>query len=161
MYLADLMEDAQDFSWASAKAAHAVAQCRMEDGKLTWKDTQGLDRVRRAHAKKILGIQIDTMEQTAVNLTKVKNWDLFVIFFKLGPAITRKTIQVGAENIDTYVRMVRVSIQQKIIRPVKKSQKTSKALVVGPEDYVSTFGTPIGRGNGGLSKQSLSGLLGA
>ena len=28
-----------------------------------------------------------------------------------------------------------------------------------PEDYVSTFGTPSGRDNGGLSKQSLSGLL--
>ena len=54
-YLADLMEDAQDFSWASAKAAHAVALCRMEDGKLSWNDTQGLDRVRRAHAQKNIG----------------------------------------------------------------------------------------------------------
>ena len=54
-YLADLMEDAQDFSWASAKAAHAVALCRMEDGKLSWNYTQGLDRVRRAHAQKNIG----------------------------------------------------------------------------------------------------------
>ena len=29
-YLNDLMEDATDFSWASAKAAHAVLLCEME-----------------------------------------------------------------------------------------------------------------------------------
>ena len=53
-YLGDMMEDAQEKSWASAKAAHAVILCRMEEGKLTWSDTQGLDRLRRAHAQKIL-----------------------------------------------------------------------------------------------------------
>ena len=53
-YLGDMMEDAQDFSWASVKAAHAVILCRMEEGKLTWSDTQGLDRSKRAHAQKIL-----------------------------------------------------------------------------------------------------------
>ena len=29
-YLSDLMEDATDFSWASAKAARAVLLCKME-----------------------------------------------------------------------------------------------------------------------------------
>ena len=83
-YLADLMEDAQDFSWASAKAAHAVALCRMEDGKLTWQDTQGLDRVRRAHAQKNIG-SVNSNSGVASNKFG-KNRDLGFIckFFQIG-----------------------------------------------------------------------------
>ena len=51
-YLADLMEDATDFSWASAKASHAVLLCEMERGALKWSDTPRIDRIRRAHAQK-------------------------------------------------------------------------------------------------------------
>ena len=89
-YLADLMEDAQDFSWASAKAAHVVALCRMEDGKLTWKDTQGLDRVRRAHAQKNIG---SSSSNNAANSSKfVKNKELGFIckFFQIGTCIHSK-----------------------------------------------------------------------
>ena len=48
-YLSDLMEDANDFSWHGAKAAHAVLMCDMERGAVTWDDGP---RVRRAHAQK-------------------------------------------------------------------------------------------------------------
>ena len=51
-YLGDLMEDATDFSWANAKAAHAVLLCEMERGALTWADTSRIERIRRAHAQK-------------------------------------------------------------------------------------------------------------
>ena len=51
-YLGDLMEDATDFSWANAKAAHAVLLCEMERGVLTWADTSRIERIRRAHAQK-------------------------------------------------------------------------------------------------------------
>ena len=51
-YLKDLMEDATDFSWQGAKAAHAVLLCEMERGSLQWEDTGRLDRIRRAHAQK-------------------------------------------------------------------------------------------------------------
>ena len=51
-YLGDLMEDATDFSWQGAKAAHAVLLCEMERGSLSWEDTERIDRVRRAHAQK-------------------------------------------------------------------------------------------------------------
>ena len=51
-YLADLMEDASDFSWHNAKAAHAVLLCEMERGSITWFDTDRIDRVCRAHAQK-------------------------------------------------------------------------------------------------------------
>ena len=51
-YLGDIMEDASDFSWQSAKASHAVLLCEMERGKVTWQDTTRIDRVRRAYAQK-------------------------------------------------------------------------------------------------------------
>ena len=51
-YMNDLMEDATDFSWASAKAAHAVLLCEMERGTVCWSDTNRIDRIRRAHAQK-------------------------------------------------------------------------------------------------------------
>ena len=34
-YLSDLMEDSQDFGWQSAKAAHAVLLCKMEENKIS------------------------------------------------------------------------------------------------------------------------------
>ena len=51
-YLSDLMEDATDFSWQGAKAAHAVLLCEMERGSLQWEDMDRIDRIRRAHAQK-------------------------------------------------------------------------------------------------------------
>ena len=51
-YLGELMEDANDFSWQSAKSAHAVLLCRMEEGKVEWTDTSKIDRIRRAHAQR-------------------------------------------------------------------------------------------------------------
>ena len=83
-YLADLMEDAQDFSWASAKAAHAVALCRMEDGKLSWKDTQGLDRVRRAHAQKNIGASNSNNGGSGNKFGKNKELGFICKFFQIG-----------------------------------------------------------------------------
>ena len=51
-YLSDLMEDATDFTWQGAKAAHAVLLCEMERGTLQWEDQDRIDRIRRAHAQK-------------------------------------------------------------------------------------------------------------
>ena len=49
-YLSEIMEDANDFSWQSAKASHAVLLCRMEEGKVDWSDTTKIDQIRCAHA---------------------------------------------------------------------------------------------------------------
>ena len=51
-YLANLLEDASDFSFANAKACHAVVLTTMEADKLQWQDTEQLDRLRRQHAQK-------------------------------------------------------------------------------------------------------------
>ena len=40
-YVIDLLDDATDFSWASAKASHAVLLCRMEQGEIkSWSETE-------------------------------------------------------------------------------------------------------------------------
>ena len=49
-YLCELMEDANNFSWSSAKASHAVLLCEMERGTLDWTDTNRIEGKRRAHA---------------------------------------------------------------------------------------------------------------
>ena len=49
-YLSELMEDSHDFGWASAKVSHAVLLCRMEEGRVTWKEIHKIDQVRRAYA---------------------------------------------------------------------------------------------------------------
>ena len=51
-YMGELMEDAKDFSWQGAKAAHAVLMCEFERGGTNWEDTARIDRIRRAHAQK-------------------------------------------------------------------------------------------------------------
>ena len=51
-YMIDLMEDATDFSWQGAKAAHTVMLCEMERGAITWADSDRIDRIQRAHAQK-------------------------------------------------------------------------------------------------------------
>ena len=52
-YVIDLLDDATDFSWAAAKASHAVLLCRMEQGEISsWLETEKIDRVRRAHAQR-------------------------------------------------------------------------------------------------------------
>ena len=53
-YMSELMEDSQDFGWSSAKGVHAVLLCRMEEGKVDWNMTEKTDRIRRAHAQKVV-----------------------------------------------------------------------------------------------------------
>ena len=52
-YVINLLDDAQDFSWVSAKASHAVLLYRMEQGEITsWSETEKIDRIRRAHTQR-------------------------------------------------------------------------------------------------------------
>ena len=47
-YLSDLMED---FGWQSAKAAHVILLCKMEENKVNWNETAKIDHVCRFHAQ--------------------------------------------------------------------------------------------------------------
>ena len=56
-YMSDLMEDAQDFGWSSAKGAHAVFLCRMEEGKVNWNMTEKLTEYEGLMPRKSLMYQ--------------------------------------------------------------------------------------------------------
>ena len=57
-YLANLMEDASDFSWDSAKACHAILLTNMEADRVSWVETDKVDQFRRAHAQRhVTGVQ--------------------------------------------------------------------------------------------------------
>ena len=52
-YVINLLDDVTDFSWASAKASHAVPLCHMEQGEITgWTDTEKIDGFRCAHTQR-------------------------------------------------------------------------------------------------------------
>ena len=51
-YLANLLEDASDFNFESAKGCHLVVLTYMEHNKLNWSDMDELDRCRRQHAQR-------------------------------------------------------------------------------------------------------------
>ena len=43
-YVINLLDDAQHFSWSSAKASHAVLLCRMEQGKIGgWSEVEKIN----------------------------------------------------------------------------------------------------------------------
>ena len=54
-YMADLMEDVNDFTWQGAKVAHAVLCCELEQGTVTCEDSDHIDQIRHAHAQKHSG----------------------------------------------------------------------------------------------------------
>ena len=66
-YVINLLEDAQVFSWSSAKACHAVLLCRMEQGEVkNWNEMEKIDKIWRAHAQR----HATTFHGTSQNLDK-------------------------------------------------------------------------------------------
>ena len=53
-YITELMEDAQNFEWPSVKGSHALLLYRMEEGKREWHMTDEIERLRKAHAQKVV-----------------------------------------------------------------------------------------------------------
>ena len=52
-YLISLLDDANEFSWSSARANHAVLLCRMEQGESKdYTQIEQIDRVRCAYAQR-------------------------------------------------------------------------------------------------------------
>ena len=67
-YMISLMDDANDFSWISAKASHAVLLCRMEQGEIkSYSDTLAIDRIRRANAQKHITVSQTNSPQNSSN----------------------------------------------------------------------------------------------
>ena len=64
-YVTDLMEDAQEFGWASAKGTDAFLLCRMEEGKLSWHATDKIESLRKAHTQKIISNNVTNKKEGA------------------------------------------------------------------------------------------------
>ena len=68
-YLISLL-DANDFSWASAQASHAVLLCHMEQGEIKdYTQTEQIDRIRCVHMQR----QTPTGQDTQKNVSKQNN----------------------------------------------------------------------------------------
>ena len=59
-----LLDDASDFSFENAKACHAVVLTTVEHDKLSWQDTDQLDRLRRQHAQQHPAPQVSNVGAT-------------------------------------------------------------------------------------------------
>ena len=76
-YMTEIMEDAQDFGWASAKGAHTLLLCPMEKGKDEWHMTEKIDRIR-THAQKV----VSTSSSKGKNTKYCGRYPMY-IFFRL------------------------------------------------------------------------------
>ena len=51
-YLANLLQDGNDFGMEQAQACHAIVLTEMEQDQCQWSETDKLDRFRRCHAQR-------------------------------------------------------------------------------------------------------------
>ena len=116
-YLGNIMEDASDFSWDSAKACHAVILINMEADRLNWADTDKIDRIRRAHAQRHTSGAQTSVSHSTVKKGKTsytKNGVIAGTFKKVPANIPHITKQLG--NITgTLAKIVMVHTPQRIV----------------------------------------------
>ena len=96
------MEDANDFSWANAKASHAVLMCEMERGVVDWSDTTRIGRIRRAHAQK----HNPPQRQNWVKIGRRKNLGIVKLFSRVHVNLGGGTMMSMAEITSTFVQTV-------------------------------------------------------
>ena len=99
-YVSDIMDDAQDFDWASIKGAHALSLFKMEEGKLDWHMTSRLDRLRKAHAQKLVSGPNLVITRKAKMIIKVH---LAGFFFKMANVHTKMIIVLLQEGNFTNI----------------------------------------------------------
>ena len=101
-YLCDLMEDTNDFSWASAKASHAVLLCELERGTVDWSNTSRIDRIRSSHAQRVIPVVVGKIGfQTK---TLIGNHGIASHIRQLR-AHTPQTMSIMAKHRDIFARI--------------------------------------------------------
>ena len=105
-YLISTMNDANDFSWTSAKASHAVLLCHMEQGEVKdYSDTLAIDRIRRANAHKhVPKIQNVALGHTGSSkkISKVTK-SMPCTYYNQGSCLQTKFHETRGSYISTYV----------------------------------------------------------
>ena len=125
-YLGNLMEDAFDFSWESAKASHAIVLTNMEADHLQWTETDKLDHIQRAHAQRH-GAPGPKQPVTKNSKILDQKLGLFVDFFRRVPANSLHFTGLLVSCIDTFVSTVMVPMSVVLV-PRNLVQKTEKPL---------------------------------
>ena len=70
-HLANLMEDALDFSCNSAKAFDAILQTNIEADRLSWTETEKIDSFRRAHAQRHITGKLTSASHSVAKKPKI------------------------------------------------------------------------------------------
>ena len=123
-YLIALMDDANDFSWTSAKASHAVLLCRMEQGEIKdFSDTASIDRVRRANAQKHVPTGASANHSVAnKRMTKVTR-SMPCTYYNQGTCMQQKTHETRGvlyKHICGHVLQIRAELFHMLKQNVKK-----------------------------------------
>ena len=91
-YLIALMDDANDFSWTSAKASHAVLLCRMEQGEIKdFSDIASIDRIRRANAQKHVSASVAATHASMNKRQSKVTRSMPCTYFNQGTCMQQKT----------------------------------------------------------------------
>ena len=87
------MEDTSDFAWDSAQACHAVVLTYMEADRLSWTDTDKIDRIHHAHTQRHATGAQTSASRSSFKKTKKPHSKNGVIFRKVpanSPHITEQ-----------------------------------------------------------------------
>ena len=72
-YQANLMQDALELNWNTAKRAHAAVLTEIERGHVTWSDQVGIDRIRQRFTQRALKSQSSNGHEEQVRICKRYN----------------------------------------------------------------------------------------
>ena len=83
-YVINLLDDENDFSWASAKVSHVVLLCRMEEGKVAgWSYVDKTDPIRWTYAQRHISQQGAQNAKIRERITKIlQRWSYVYITTK-------------------------------------------------------------------------------
>ena len=74
-YQGNIMQDALELNWATAKRAHAAVLTEIERGNTSWADQAGVDRIRQRFTQRALKVQGTTSQEEQVKICKRFNED--------------------------------------------------------------------------------------
>ena len=75
-YQSNLMQDALELSWPTAKRAHAAVLTEVERGQVTWKDQIGIDRIRQRFTQRVLKAEGPSAVEEQTRVCKRYNEDV-------------------------------------------------------------------------------------
>ena len=126
-YMISLMDDANDFSWISAKASHTVLLCRMEQGEVkSYSDVLAVDRIRRANAQKHVANSAATSPQNPVFSKKFAKTtrSMPCTYFNQGTCLQKKSHETRGSFTSISVLLVLLQ-QEKPFHMLKLNVKTN------------------------------------